>query len=44
MLHYIAFPRIQEFGYASVNNAMPILMNAAKLDVVERRRKLLRTK
>jgi hypothetical protein len=44
MLHYTALLRIQDFGYASVNDAMPILMNAAKLVVVERTRKLFRTK
>jgi len=44
MLHYIAFLRIQDFGYASVKDAMPILMNAARLVVAERTRKLLRTK
>jgi hypothetical protein len=44
MLRYIAFLRIQDFGYASVNDAIPILMNAAKLAVAERTRKLLRTK
>jgi len=44
MLHCIAFLRIQDIGYASVNDAKTVLMNAAKPVVVERTRKLFRTK